>query len=76
MLFGRLARKPPDSITALAVDAMVGPLADADSVLARQVAFGAAALARVEARLARHILDERRRDESSLLKTWPVLASV
>lgn len=50
----------------LALDEMVAPLCGAEPALAPDVIFGAAALSRVEARFARHLLGAWSRHESSL----------
>ncbi|MCU1499979.1 MAG: iron-containing redox enzyme family protein [Acidimicrobiales bacterium] len=51
----------------LALDGMIAPLAADEPALAPDIVFGAAALARTEARFARSILDAWSRQESSLL---------
>ncbi|CAN5216519.1 iron-containing redox enzyme family protein [soil metagenome] len=58
----------------IALNEMVRPLVDAEPELAPEVAFGAAALQRVEGRLARHLLEEWGRTRSSLRQ--PLLTSV
>jgi hypothetical protein len=50
----------------IALNQMVRPLVDAEPMLAAQVRFGAGALHRVEARLARHLLDAWGDGRSSL----------
>lgn len=50
----------------LALDEMVGPMAEADPALAPMMVFGAAALARTEARFARQVLSSWQRGASSL----------
>ncbi len=57
----------------LALEGMVGPLVEADPDLGPDVVFGAAALSRVEARFAGHILGSWAAGRSSLL---PAPASV
>lgn len=50
----------------LALDHLVGPMAEADPTLAPTMVFGAAALSRTEGRFARHVLGSWERGESSL----------
>ena len=50
----------------LALDGMIGPMVAADPALGPMVVFGAAALARTEARFARHVLACWERGTSSL----------
>lgn len=54
----------------LAINQLVGAFADHED-LADDIVFGAAALARCEARFAHHVLDSWRRGESSLLPPPP-----
>ncbi|QXC59458.1 iron-containing redox enzyme family protein [Aquihabitans sp. G128] len=51
----------------LALDGMVAPMAAAEPELAADIVFGAVALAHVEKRFARHVLQAWDRNESSLL---------
>ena len=55
----------------LALNGMVGPLAEAEPDLAPDMIFGAAALSRVEARFARHVLTAWNEGHSSLLDPPP-----
>lgn len=56
----------------LALEQMVAPMVEADPAIAADVVFGAAALSRVEARLADHILRSWAAGRSSLLPVEPV----
>ena len=56
----------------LALEEMVRPMVEADPSIAADVIFGAAALSRVEARLADHVLRSWGEGRSSLLPVEPV----
>jgi hypothetical protein len=56
----------------LALEGMVAPMVEADPAIAADVVFGAAALSRVEARLADHVLRSWSEGRSSLLPVEPV----
>jgi hypothetical protein len=56
----------------LALEGMVAPMVAADPAIADDVVFGAAALSRVEARLADHVLRSWAAGRSSLLPVTPV----
>jgi hypothetical protein len=56
----------------LALEEMVAPMVAADPDIAADVVFGAAALSRVEARLADHVLRSWAEGRSSLLPVTPV----
>ncbi len=59
----------------LALEEMVAPMVAADPAIAADVVFGAAALGRVEARLADHVLRSWAAGRSSLLPVDPIVAA-
>lgn len=59
----------------VALEGMVAPFVAANPDLADDVVFGAAALGRVEARLAAHVLDRWRQGRTSLRRPGPIGAT-